>query len=120
MAKGTLVREHVLKIFDHLNTLEIFGGEINAESQIDIILESLPNSFNQFKLNCSMNKINFTLAEILNALQAAEGIIKGRPSINNVKKTLFSKSFSKGKVKWKKKNVHNNPTKFLIYLGALE
>ena len=37
--------------------------EINAESQIDIILESLPNSFNQFKLNCSMNKTNFTLAE---------------------------------------------------------
>ena len=46
MAKGTLVREHVLKIFDHLNTLEILGGEIDGESQIDIILESLPNSFN--------------------------------------------------------------------------
>ena len=57
MAEGTPVREHVLKMFDHLNTLEILGGEINVESQIDIILESRPNSFNQFKLNCIMNKI---------------------------------------------------------------
>ena len=46
MAKGTLVREHVLKIFDHLNTLEILGGEIDAKSQIDIILKLLPDFFN--------------------------------------------------------------------------
>ena len=43
MTKKTLVREHVLKMFDHLNTLEILGGEIDIEFQIDIILESLPD-----------------------------------------------------------------------------
>ena len=69
MGKGTLVREHILKIFDHLNTREILGGEIGGESQIDIIIELLPDSFNQFMLNYSMNKINFTLAELLNDLQ---------------------------------------------------
>ena len=62
MAEETLVRDHVLKIFDHLNTLEILGGEIDAESQIDIILESLPDSFNQFKLNYILNKIDFILS----------------------------------------------------------
>ena len=41
MTEGTPVREHVIIMFDHLNTLEILGGEIDAESQIDIILESL-------------------------------------------------------------------------------
>ena len=46
MAEETPVRDHVLKIFDHLNTLEILGGEIDGESQIDIILELLPDSFN--------------------------------------------------------------------------
>ena len=56
MAKGTLVRDHVWKIFDHLNTIEILSGEIDAQSQIDIIFESLSNSFNQFKPNCIMNK----------------------------------------------------------------
>ena len=42
MVEEIPMRHHVLKIFDHLNTLEILGGEIDAESQIDIILESLP------------------------------------------------------------------------------
>ena len=33
------------KMFDHLNTLDILGGEIDGESQIDIILESLLDFF---------------------------------------------------------------------------
>ena len=99
MAEGILVREYILKMFDHLNTLEILGGEIDAESQIDIILKLLFNSFNQFNLNRSMKKINFTLVELSNALQATYGIIKDHPSINNVKKALFSKSFPKEKGK---------------------
>ena len=41
MVEGTLMREHVLKIFDHLNTLKILSCEIYVESEIDIILESL-------------------------------------------------------------------------------
>ena len=86
--KESSVREHIFKIFDHLNTLEIFDGE----SQINIIFESLPDFFNQFKLNCSMNKINFTLVDIIN----------GHPSVNNVKKTLFFKPFSKKNGKRKK------------------
>ena len=49
-------------MFDHFKTLEILSGEIDAESQINIILESLADSFSQFNLNCSMNKI-----ELLNA-----------------------------------------------------
>ena len=52
MIEGTPMRNHILKMFDHLNTLKILGGEIDAESQIDIILESMSDSFNQFKLNC--------------------------------------------------------------------
>ena len=101
MAEKTLVRDHVLKIFDHLNTLEILGGEIDIESQIDIILEWLFDSFNQFKLNCSMNKIDFILSKLLNTLHAANGIIK------------CHFSFSKEKGKQKKKKVLSNPNKIL-------
>ena len=39
MVKGILDR--ILKMFDHLNTLEILGDQNNIESQIDIIFESL-------------------------------------------------------------------------------
>ena len=58
MAERTPVKDLILKMFDHLDILEIFGGEIDDESQIKIILESLFDSFNQFKLDCSINKIN--------------------------------------------------------------
>ena len=46
MAKETLVREHVLKMFHYLNTWKILSGENDGESQIDIILELLPDFFN--------------------------------------------------------------------------
>ena len=60
-----------------------------------------------------MNKIDFILFELLNALQAVKGIIKDHPSVNNVKKTSLSKFFSKENGKWKKKKVSSNPNKVL-------
>ena len=97
IAEGTPVSDNVLKIFDHLNTLEILGGEIDDESKINIILESLLDSFNQFKLNCSTNKIDFILLELLNTLQTAKSIIKSHPSVNNVEKASLSKFLPKEK-----------------------
>ena len=45
MAEGTLVREHVLKMIGFLNELETLGATINTQTQVDIILNSLPASF---------------------------------------------------------------------------
>ncbi|XP_057481989.1 uncharacterized protein LOC130768901 [Actinidia eriantha] len=72
IAKGTPIREHALKMIDFLNKLEILGAEIDTDSQIDIILQSLLDSFNQFRLNYLMNKNHYTLSELMNELQAAE------------------------------------------------
>lgn len=41
-----------------------------------IVLESLPDSFNKFKLNYNMNKLDLSLAELTSSLQVAAGIIK--------------------------------------------
>lgn len=46
MAKGTLIRKHCLALVVMLNTLEVLGAEIDRESQVDIALQSLSNSFN--------------------------------------------------------------------------
>ena len=51
MAKGTPVQDHVLKMISHLNELEILGAEIDGESQVDIVLMSLPESYKNFRLN---------------------------------------------------------------------
>ena len=75
MAEGTPVRDHILQMISHLNELEILGAEIDGESQVDIMLMSLLESFKNFRLNYSMSKRSYSLAELLKYLQVAEGII---------------------------------------------
>ncbi|KAL6513520.1 hypothetical protein OROGR_021006 [Orobanche gracilis] len=76
MSEGTPVRNHVLKMMSHLNELSILGATIDAESQVDIILGSLPRSFEQFRLNYNMNLRTYTLAELLTELQSTEGLFR--------------------------------------------
>ena len=63
MAEGTPVRDHVLKMTAHLNELEFLGAEIDGESQVDIVLMSLPESYKNFHLNYTTS-----LAELLKEL----------------------------------------------------
>ena len=56
MAEGTSVREHCLRMISNLNTFEVLGANIDGESQVDMILQSLPESFKEFKLNYNMKK----------------------------------------------------------------
>ena len=51
IAKGTSVREHCLRMISNMNTLEVLGADVNGESRVDMILQSLPKSFKEFKLN---------------------------------------------------------------------
>jgi hypothetical protein len=49
MVEGTLVCKHCLSMIAMLNSLEVLGAEINGESHVEIILQSLRISFNQFR-----------------------------------------------------------------------
>ena len=75
MAEGTWVREHCLRMISHLNVLEVLGTDINGESQADMILQSLLESFKEFRLNYNMNKKIYTLSELMNELMAVECIL---------------------------------------------
>ena len=104
MAEGTSVREHSLRMISHLNTPEFLGAYIDGESQADMILQSLPKSFKEFKLNYNMNKKIYTLSELMNELVAVEDIL-GTTSVNaNMAEASTSQPKSKGKGKKKKKN----------------
>jgi hypothetical protein len=76
MVEGTPVRDHVLRMMSHLNEIEILGADIDGETQIDIILMSLPKCFEQFRLNYDMNKRLYSLAELLTELQVAKGLFQ--------------------------------------------
>ena len=54
----------------------MIGVEMDDETKVDAILASLPNSFNQLVMNYNMNKMDVTLFELLEMLQAIEDLIK--------------------------------------------
>ena len=87
-------------MISHLNELKILGAEIDGESQVDIVLMSLPESYKNFRLNYSMSKGSYSLAELLKELQAVEGILGHAKSAQVVEK---GSSSSAKKNKKKKK-----------------
>ena len=46
------------------------------ELSIDLILQSLPDSYTSFVLNYQMNKISTTILELVNMLKNAEETVK--------------------------------------------
>ena len=65
MAEGSSVRENCLTMISNLNTLEVLGADIDGESQVDMILQSLLESFKEFRLNYNMNKKIYSLSELI-------------------------------------------------------
>ena len=76
MKEGTSVREHVLNMMSYSITTKINGGAIDEPSQVSIILTTLPKSFDQFKSNYRMNKLRFSLTQLLDELIIFESITK--------------------------------------------
>lgn len=114
MVEGSSVREHILMMMSLLNDLEILGAVIDKESQVEMVLQTLPDSFEQFRLNYNMNKMDLSLAKLLNELKAAESIIKHQapPVAFMFDKPWSSSSKPKGEKKKKK------PRKVLAPGGA--
>ena len=102
---GTSVREHYLKMISNLYTMEVLGANIDGESQVDMILQSLPESFKEFRLNYNMKKKKiYSLSKLMNELVAVEGIL-GTPSVAaNMAEASTSQPKSKGKGKKKTKD----------------
>ena len=103
MAEGSSVREHCLTMISNLNTLEVLGVDIDGESQVDMILQSLLESFKEFRLNYNTNKKIYSLSELMNELVVVEGILGTSNVEANVGKASTSQPKSKGKGKKKKK-----------------
>ncbi|KAK4727159.1 hypothetical protein R3W88_032076 [Solanum pinnatisectum] len=76
MVEGSPVKDHMLKMMSYMNELEILGIVIDKKSQVEMIQQTLSDSFQQFRLNYNMKKIGLSLAKLLNELTVAESIIK--------------------------------------------
>ncbi|KAK9033674.1 hypothetical protein V6N11_049860 [Hibiscus sabdariffa] len=108
MSEGSLVGAHVIKMMGYIQTLEKLGFALNDELAIDVVLQSLPDSFSQFILNFNMNEIEKTLPQLLGILRTAEGNMKkgGSKSVLMVREVK-----GKGKEKKVAKSKGNGKTK---------
>ena len=120
MTVGSSVREHCLTMISNLNTLEVLSADIDGESQVNMILQLLLESFKEFRLNYNMNKKIYSLSELMNELVAVEGIF-GTSSVDaNMAEPSTSQPKLKGKDKKKKKNDFTKQDGKQVALGVAD
>ncbi|XP_073017545.1 uncharacterized protein [Primulina eburnea] len=76
LREGTLVHEHGVRMIGLIEKLVGLDVVISGELATDIILLSLPHSFDGFVVNFNMNKLEATLEELVNILTTYEATIK--------------------------------------------
>ncbi|KAJ8478076.1 hypothetical protein OPV22_021803 [Ensete ventricosum] len=103
MTEGTSVENHVLKMIEWIEKLTGLGIVLEDNLCVDLILQSLPDSFSHFIMNFNMSKFEVTLPELLNMLREAESAIKKEKLVLYIgetkKKRKASKTLKKGKEK---------------------
>ena len=85
---------------------------------MDMILQSLPESFKEFKLNYNMNQKIYSLFELMNELVAAEGILGTSSVYANMTNASTSQPKLKDKGKKKKKKDFTKQDGKQIALGV--
>ena len=75
MKEGKDVGAHMNSMIHSIEEIQSLDFMMNAQLQTDLILQSLPESFGQTIANFHMNKIECTLAELLNMLVTAQKAI---------------------------------------------
>ena len=114
MHDGQSVYDHCLIMFKDIEELQKLGMNMDKELQLDMILQSLSDSYGQFIMNYHMDKIDSTLFELLDMLVIAKGILKSSKSIVLAVERASSKrqsSFKKKKKRTKKQKNEAKPKK---------
>jgi hypothetical protein len=104
MEEGTSVSQHILKLAGYWQRLEALGFAIPATLGTDLVLSSLPLSYNGFIMNYDMNGMDKSVNELFNMLRTAEiGILKNANHVMMVNKMTSFKKKGKAKKKGKSK-----------------
>jgi hypothetical protein len=80
LAEGSPVSPHVIKMMGYTETLIKLGCEIKDDLATDVILQSLPASYESFIMNVNMNGMEKTVVELHEMLKTAEDSIKKNPN----------------------------------------
>ncbi|KAK4391415.1 hypothetical protein Sango_1919300 [Sesamum angolense] len=83
MIEGSSIREHGVMMLSIVEKLKDLQADFQKEeTYVDVILQSLPPSFDQFIINYSMNRLENSLHELINMLVQYEAMIdRPAPSV---------------------------------------
>ncbi|KAG6521941.1 hypothetical protein ZIOFF_019075 [Zingiber officinale] len=126
MRDGVSVHEYGVKMIGLIEKLMNLDLVIPHELSTNIILLSLPSSFDNFVVNFNMNKLEATLEELVNMLANYEAVMKKEKSIflmgsssrskKGPKKKRKKRSAPMKKIKLNKKSMPTKPNQCLQYL----
>ena len=115
MTRGS-VREHCLKMMRRISTVEVMRAKLEQEMKVDMILESPPYSFSQFKMNYIMNKLKLTHVDLMHKFESAKRSLVKQGSAHHVE----SSSKPKGKLNGGKRNKKKKGTGLAIKPVAMK
>ncbi|KAL0427661.1 UNVERIFIED_CONTAM: hypothetical protein Slati_2940900 [Sesamum latifolium] len=103
MAEGSSVQSHGVKMLSLVEKLEDLKAGLNNDTYIDVILQSLPPSYDPFIVYYNMNGLEKSIHELINMLvQYVVTTHKSEPAIL-VGEASTSKANGKGAKRWKRK-----------------
>ncbi|KAL0329145.1 UNVERIFIED_CONTAM: hypothetical protein Sradi_4901200 [Sesamum radiatum] len=76
MTEGSSVQEHGVKMLSLMEKLKDLKAGLENDTYIDVILQSLPPSYDPFIVNFNMNGLENSINELINMLVQYEAMIK--------------------------------------------
>ncbi|KAL0313423.1 UNVERIFIED_CONTAM: hypothetical protein Sradi_5741600 [Sesamum radiatum] len=119
MIEGSSVQSHGVTMLSLVEKLEDLKAGLNNDTYIDVILQSLPPSYDPFIVNYNMNGLEKSIHELINMLVQYEATTrKSKPSVL-VGEASTSKAKGKGARRWmRKKGKGNNGHSHCQHRGA--
>ena len=100
---GGRVKDHCLAMISYISRAEVMGAKLQKEMKIELILQSLPKHFNQFKINYNMHKMDLTPVQLMHELESAKQSLTEPDNINFTEGFVKPKGKPKGGNENKKK-----------------
>ncbi|KAL2230822.1 UNVERIFIED_CONTAM: hypothetical protein Sindi_1676600 [Sesamum indicum] len=107
MTKGSSVQEYGIKMLSLGEKLEDLQAGLDKDTYIDVILQSLPPSYNSFVVNYNMNGLEKTINKLINMLVQYEATTKKSDPSVLVEEASTSKAKGNGHTLERKKGKTN-------------
>ncbi|KAL2248125.1 UNVERIFIED_CONTAM: hypothetical protein Sindi_2664800 [Sesamum indicum] len=103
MAQGLSVQSHRVKMLSLLEKLNDLKVRLDNDTYIDVILQSIPLSYDPFIINYNMNGLEKSIHKLINMLVQYEAMTHKSMSAVLVREASTSKAKGKRVERWKRK-----------------